>query len=120
MSESTPRFRHIEQQAHKLNSTLQKAPKLIKVGAGWCDRNGLEHNFDLNSRSKEVQLWRKRHEKGPDTNVRWVVGNLKVKGTKDCILRLQFLGGNSRLIKLDKSDLCFFSSQPANLKIWQH
>ena len=64
-----------------------------------------------------MQLWRKRHEKGPDTNVRWVVGNLKVKGTKDCILRLQFLGGNSRLIKLDKSDLCFFSSQPANLKI---
>ena len=40
VSESTPRFRHIEQQAHKLNSTLQEAPKLIIVGAGWCDRNG--------------------------------------------------------------------------------
>ena len=66
-----------------------------------------------------MQLWRKRHEKGPDTNVRWVVGNLKVKGTKDCILRLQFLGGNSRLIKLDKSEPLLFS-QPANLKIWQH
>ena len=39
-----------------------------------------------------MQLWLKRHEKGPDTNVRWVVGNLKVKGTKDCILRLQLCG----------------------------
>ena len=39
-----------------------------------------------------MQLWRKRQEKGRDTNVRCVVGNLKVKGTKDCILRLQLCG----------------------------
>ena len=66
-----------------------------------------------------MQLWRKRQEKGPDTNVRWLVGNLKVKGTRDCILRLQVFGWWQQIDQI-RQIRTFPFSQHANLKIWQH
>ena len=71
-----------------------------------------------------MQLWLKRQEKGPDTNVRWVVGNLKVKGTKDCILRLQLFGWCQQIdqIRQIRTFAFFTTCQPENLAtyVWEN